>query len=147
MSPPQVVEVPADLGPAAVLAVADGARVELVPVLRAQLGASRAATLRALVDGGPVYGVPTGMGAQSHLAVGAAEQPAYQDDLMLARSVGTAPWLDRREARAAVAVRLRTLLEPEAGVSPALAAALVAVLDAGTAPPGRSSRSRTSGRS
>jgi histidine ammonia-lyase len=42
--------------------------------------------------------------------------------------------MDRREARATVAARLRTLLEPEVGVSPDLAQALVAVLDAGLHP-------------
>ena len=49
---------------------------------------------------------------------------------MLARAVGTAPWLDGRSARAAVATRLRTLLEEESGVSPALAQALVDLLAA-----------------
>jgi histidine ammonia-lyase len=124
------VDSPADLGPAAVLAVADGARLALSDGLRGRLAASREATVLALGAGGPVYGVSTGLGGQAHLAVGAAEQPAFQGDLMLARSVGTAPWLDRRSARAATATRLRTLLEPEVGVSPDLVAALVAVLDA-----------------
>ncbi len=129
-----VVDTPADLGPAAVLAVADGADVALTPGLRDALTVSRTATERALAAGGPVYGVTTGMGSQAHLSIGADEQPAFQDDLMLARSVGTAPWLDRREMRAVLVTRLRTLLEPEVGVTPDLAAALVAVLAAGVHP-------------
>jgi histidine ammonia-lyase len=124
------VDTPTDLGPAAVLAVADGARVVLSRGLLGRLAVSRADTVRALTGSGPVYGVSTGLGGQSHLAVGAAEHPAFQDDLMLGRSVGSAPWLDRRSVRAAVATRLRTLLAPEAGVSPGLAQALVTVLDA-----------------
>jgi histidine ammonia-lyase len=71
------------------------------------------------------------MGNQSHVAVGASERPAFQGDLMLARAVGGPPWLDPRTLRAAVAVRLRTLLEPEAGVSPGLCLALASLLDAG----------------
>jgi len=125
-----LVETPSDLSGDAVLAVAEGARIELSAGLLGRLAASRAATVRALSDGGPVYGVTTGMGSLAHLAIGAAEQPAFQDDLMLARSVGTSPWLGRREVRAALAARLRTVLEPEAGVSPGLASVLVAVLDA-----------------
>jgi histidine ammonia-lyase len=121
---------PADLGPDAVLAVAQGARLRLSPDLVEALAASHAATVEALAGAGPVYGVSTGMGRLAGMAVAAEEQPGYQDDLMLARAVGTAPWLDRRAVRAATATRLRTLLEPEAGTSPALAQALVAVLDA-----------------
>ncbi|QWZ08366.1 aromatic amino acid ammonia-lyase [Nocardioides panacis] len=123
-----------DLDAAAVLAVADGARLRLDPDLLAALQVSRDLTVATLTDAGPVYGVTTGMGLQSHLAVGAAEQPAYQGDLMLARAVGTAPWLDRRTTRAVLATRLRTLLDPETGISPALATALVALLDADVLP-------------
>ncbi len=123
-----LVDTPADLGPDAVRAVADGARVEMSSGLLRRLAGHRDDTLRALADSGPVYGVSTGLGGQAHVAVGAADQPALQSDLMLARSVGTAPWLDRRSVRAAVATRLRTLLEPEVGVSPELVQALVAVL-------------------
>jgi histidine ammonia-lyase len=125
-----VVRTPSDLGPDAVLAVAGGARLRLSPDLLDTLAASHAATLEALAGAGPVYGVTTGMGRLSGVGVAAEEQDGYQDDLMLARAVGTAPWLDARSVRAATVTRLRTLLEPEAGVSPALAQALVAVLDA-----------------
>jgi histidine ammonia-lyase len=130
MTDPLEIGAPADLGAAAVVAVADGARLRLSPVLLERLAACRDGTLAALEGNDRVYGVTTGMGRQSGLAVGAADRPAYQGDLMLARAVGTAPWMDRREVRATVAARLRTLLEPEVGVSPDLAQALVALLDA-----------------
>lgn len=125
-----LVDTAGDLDPAAVVAVADGARLELGAGLLASLAVSRRQTLESLDAAGPVYGVSTGMGAHSHLSVGAADRATYQDDLMLARSVGTAPWLDRRTTRAVIATRLRTLLDPETGVSPALALALVALLEA-----------------
>jgi histidine ammonia-lyase len=121
---------PDDLGRAAIVAVADGASLTLDPSLLERLESSRALTLATLADAGPVYGVTTGMGLQSHLAVGTADQPDYQGGLMLARSVGGDPWLDRRTTRALLATRLRTLLDPETGASPALAQALVTVLDA-----------------
>ena len=127
---PVLVTEPADLGPGAIRALADGASVSLAPSLLERLEASRTLTLTALAGAGPVYGVTTGMGLQSNLAVGATDQPDYQGDLMLARSVGSAPWLDRRTARAVLATRLRTLLDPETGASPALARFLVTVLDA-----------------
>ena len=125
---------PADLGPDEIRAVADGEGVALSPAMLDRLAASRAATVKALDSSGPVYGVTTGMGLQSHVAVGTTDAPAYQDDLMLARSVGSAPWLDHRTARAVLATRLRTLLDPETGASPELALALVALLDADVRP-------------
>lgn len=129
--PPTVVlEAPDDLGAAELLAVADGARVQLSQRLLDQAARHRTAVIAALASAGPVYGVNTGMGRLSHVAVDAAEQAGYQDDLMLARAVGSAPWLDHRTVRAVVAARLRTLLGPEVGVSPNLLRALQAVLDA-----------------
>ncbi|MGA8996072.1 MAG: aromatic amino acid lyase, partial [Nocardioidaceae bacterium] len=119
---------PADLGPEAVLAVADGARPELTGDLLARLAGSRQRTLAALGGGGPVYGVTTGLGSQAGVTVGGVAGSGFQGDLMLARSVGTAPWLDRRSVRAATATRLRTLLEEEVGASPELVVALAALL-------------------
>jgi histidine ammonia-lyase len=129
-----VVREAADLDTATVRRVSDGVQVAPAPELLERLAASRERTLTALAAAGPVYGVSTGMGLASHLALGVADQPSYQGDLMLARAVGTAPWLDAATVRAVLAVRLRTLLAPEAGISPALALALVAVLDAGLHP-------------
>ena len=124
-----------DLDRRAVVAVAHGEPLELGPGLLAVLERSRATTLAALSDAGPVYGVSTGMGLQSHLAVGTEDQASYQSGLMLARAVGSEPWLDARSVRAAVATRLRTLLAPEAGVSPALAVAVAGLLDRDVALP------------
>jgi histidine ammonia-lyase len=128
------VQRPGDLDAAAVRRVADGDRLVLSPGLLQAVAGSRAETLAALASGSPVYGVTTGMGSQADLAVGTADQPGFQGDLMLARAVGTAPWLDHRTVRAVVAVRLRTLLAAETGVSPGLVAALAALLDTGRHP-------------
>src|SRR6476661_2568255 len=104
MSP--LLDDPGDLGPDEIRAVADGEGVALSPALLDRLAASHAATVAALDSRGPVYGVTTGMGLQSHVAVGTTDAPAYQDELMLARSVGSAPWLDHSTARAVLATRL-----------------------------------------
>ncbi|MFL6135119.1 MAG: aromatic amino acid lyase [Nocardioidaceae bacterium] len=130
IGPEILVTRPEDLDAQAVRAVADGSSLRLAPTLLAAVEADRERMLAALTDAGPVYGVSTGMGLQSGLAIGAADQPAYQNDLMLARAVGGAPWLDRRTTRAAVATRLRTLLDAETGISSGLVLALAAVLQA-----------------
>ncbi|WP_433825120.1 aromatic amino acid lyase [Actinoplanes sp. CA-015351] len=124
-----------ELGPELIAAVARGdARIALAPELLADVGAARAAMLAALAGGGPVYGVNTGMGALSGIRLGAEEQARHQNNLMAGRSVGSAPWLGREQARALLCVRLRTLLQPAAGASPELALQLAALLDADVTP-------------
>jgi len=123
-----------DLNPAAILAIAHGARIELQPALLATVSARRTEVLRALADGRPVYGVNTGMGAQSDVRLDPAEQSRHQNNLLLARAVGGPPWLSRLQVRALYAVRLRTFLTGDAGVSPELMELLAAFLNADLMP-------------
>ena len=53
---------------------------------------------------------------------------------MIGRAVGSAPWLRRDQARALLAARLRTFLNPAAGVSPELCRHLADLLNADTVP-------------
>ncbi|ABS02773.1 aromatic amino acid lyase [Kineococcus radiotolerans] len=119
-----------DLDRAAVLRVAAGERVELSAGLRRRLAGSRAAVLTALEGSGPVYGVSTGMGAMAGVDLDDAARARHQANLVVGRAVGSAPWLSEREVRAVLAVRLRTYLHPEAGVSPQLCERLVELLNA-----------------
>ncbi len=123
-----------DLGAAAVIAVAQGRRIFLEPDLLASVGVRRDEVLRLLQAGGPVYGVNTGMGAASEVRLDGPAQSRHQNNLMLARAVGSAPWLGVPEARAVLTVRLQTFLGGDAGVSPALCARLVELLNAGVHP-------------
>jgi histidine ammonia-lyase len=87
-----------------------------------------------LREGTPVYGVNTGMGALSGVRLTEAEQRAHQRNLLLARATGGPPWLDEADARALIAVRLRTFLSGDAGVSAALCQRLADMLGAGLVP-------------
>jgi len=109
-----------DLDTSAVLAVADGARVEFTLEFLTVLAERRTALLAALERSGPVYGVTTGMGAMAGIALDAAARSRHQDHLVVGRAVGSAPWLSPKEVRALLAVRLRTFLHPEAAVSTGL---------------------------
>lgn len=115
-----VINEPADLDEGAILACADGASPQLSTALTARVDECRRRMLGALADAGPVYGVTTGMGAQSGRELRADAQADQSRRLLLARAVGGPPWLDRREARAVIAVRLRTLITGESGVSSGL---------------------------
>ncbi|WP_432564731.1 aromatic amino acid ammonia-lyase [Kineococcus sp. SYSU DK003] len=124
-----------DLGRDAVLRIAAGAPVELSSELLEALAASRAAVLDALSGAGPVYGVSTGMGAMAGIALEARARAVHQENLVVGRAVGSAPWLPPEAARAVLAVRLRTFLHPEAGVSPELCTRLADLLNERFHPP------------
>ncbi|EPR77202.1 Phenylalanine/histidine ammonia-lyase [Leifsonia rubra CMS 76R] len=118
-----------DLGADEIVDIADGRRVELREPLIASVRARRDEVLAALSSGSPVYGVNTGMGAASDVILDEEAQQAQQNHLMLARAVGDAPWLSARETRAVMAMRLRTFLALDAGVSVELCGHLVSVLN------------------
>ncbi|MCO8274153.1 aromatic amino acid lyase [Actinoplanes sp. TRM 88003] len=123
-----------DLDRTVIAAVARaGCHLELAEGLVDSLAESRRATLADL-DGKIVYGVNTGMGAMSGLRLDAEAQRRHQDNLMVGRAVGSAPWLRRDQARALLAARLRSFLDPAAGVSPELCLALADLLNADVVP-------------
>ena len=122
------VAAPEDLGPAELLACARGAAPSLAPSLVEALGRRRREVLDALLGVHPVYGVTTGMGALTGVRLDAAAQAEQSRRLLVGRAVAGPPWLDREEARAVVAVRLRTFLSGDPGVSPELCGWLVTLL-------------------
>lgn len=124
-----IVTAAADLGPAELLACARGGSVRLAPELLASLSRRRAEVLDALLGDHPVYGVTTGMGALAGVRLDPGAQAEQSRRLLVGRAVGGPPWLGREEARAVVAVRLRTFLSGDAGVSPELCAWLVTLLE------------------
>jgi histidine ammonia-lyase len=128
------VTAPADLDSALILRIAAGERAEIGPALLAAVDRHAAAARDVLRRGGPVYGVNTGMGAMVGVRLTEAEQIAHQRNLMLARATGGPPWLDAAEVRAIIAVRLRTFLSGDCGVSAGLCQRLAAFLDAGIVP-------------
>ena len=113
----------------AVLAVADGATIDLAPALVRAVALRRRQVVDALAGEQTVYGVSTGMGAASDIRLDTAAQSAQQNNLMLARAVGSPPWLDETAARAALAVRLQSFLNGDAGVSAELCLRLADLLN------------------
>lgn len=124
-----------DLDFAAIYSIADRRiRLELAPTLLEQLHQRRRTVVEALTLGAAVYGVNTGLGAASTTRLTLEEQARHQHSLFKARAVGGPPWLGRKEARGVLAMRLRTLLQGDAGVSPELCQAIVRLLDADLLP-------------
>jgi histidine ammonia-lyase len=124
----------ADLDAGLVREVAAGQAVLIAPGLAEEVELRCAQARAVLRHGGPVYGVNTGMGALAGVRLTDAEQRSHQRNLLLARATGGPPWLDAADTRALIAVRLRTFLSGDSGVSAALCQRLVDLLGAGILP-------------
>ena len=114
--------------------ISAGQNVTIGDRLAHEVSASCAAARQVLARGEPVYGVTTGMGALSGVALTAEQQRAHQRHLLLGRATGGPPWLGPAEVRALYAVRLRTFLAGDAGVSAQLCQRLADFLAAGIVP-------------
>ena len=124
----------ADLGPGLIRQVAAGRGLALAPTLTWAVDRRCREARTVLAAGMPVYGVNTGMGALSGVRLTQQQQREHQRNLLLARATGGPPWLDEADARALIAVRLRTFLSGDAGVSAALCQRLADILGAGLVP-------------
>ncbi|MQA94568.1 MAG: histidine ammonia-lyase [Streptosporangiales bacterium] len=126
---------PEDLDIPAISRIAAGAGVTLDTGLRDRMRTHRATVLDALTSGDtPVYGVNTGMGRLAQRRLTLEEQAGHQAHLFTARAVGGPPWLPEADARAVLAVKLRTLVTQESGASPELAEYVAARLGDGFTP-------------
>jgi histidine ammonia-lyase len=123
-----------DLDAGLIAEIAAGRTVDVDPALLADVQRQCARARAVLASGRPVYGVNTGMGALAGVRLSAEQQQAHQRNLLLARATGGPPWLADAEARAVFAVRLRTFLSGDAGVSGQLCQRLADFLAAGIAP-------------
>ena len=125
----------ADLTPGGVAAVArDGVKVTIAGAVADRLRASRAVVERHLADGQPVYGLTTGLGARAGERVSTTALAEFAAVTVRGRGNAVGPPLATDAVRALMVVRLNGLLVGGAGVSPALAERLAALLNAGLHP-------------
>jgi histidine ammonia-lyase len=116
------------------LAIVDGARVELAEGVRAAITASRAVVDRALASNDAVYGLTTQVGHGKDTRLSEEEIRGEQTFLVMSHSGGVGPPLPTPQVRAALAVRLNGIARGGSGASLAAAELLVAMLNAGVHP-------------
>jgi len=116
------------------LAVVDGARVELDDGARARIAASRAVVDRALAGGEAVYGLTTQVGHGKDTRLSEEEIRGEQRFLVMSHSGGIGPPLPTAIVRAALAVRLNGIARGGSGAGVAVAEILAAMLNAGVHP-------------
>jgi histidine ammonia-lyase len=116
------------------LAVVDGARVELDGGTRGRIAAGRAVVDRALAGGVAVYGLTTQVGHGKDTRLTEEEIQGEQRFLVMSHSGGIGPPLPAAIVRAALAVRLNGIARGGSGASVAAAEMLAAMLNAGVHP-------------
>src|SRR5712692_10045906 len=118
-----------------VVAVArHGAKVALGATARTKMERSRLLVERAAASRDPVYGVSTGFGALAGTRVAPLRQPELQLALIRSHAAGMGPPVDGEVVRATMLLRARTLSMGFSGVRPAVAEALVAMLNSHITP-------------
>lgn len=118
-----------------VVAVADGASVELAPSARARMDRAHA-VVSALVAGNAVaYGVTTGFGKLSDVAIPRDRLDELQVNLVRSHAAGVGPLLPEREARAMMLLRANVIAKGYSGARPLLVDLLAGMLNAHVYPP------------
>jgi histidine ammonia-lyase len=119
-----------------VVAVArEGARVEMTSAARDGMMASNAIVNRIVERNEVVYGVTTGFGKLSDIAIPPHRLAELQVNLIRSHAVGVGPLLAEDEVRAMMLLRANVIAKGYSGARPVLVDLLVGMLNAGLYPP------------
>ena len=122
------------LGLADVEQVADGGGVRISDAARERMARSRAVVDAAVDEGRVVYGVTTGFGRLSDVAIARDQLAALQVNLLRSHAAGVGRPLTRREVRAVTLLRANVLSKGFSGVSPPVVDLLAELLNRGVHP-------------
>lgn len=117
-----------------VAAVAAGRRVRLAPAAAQRMRTTNAAVERIVAGNEVVYGVTTGFGKLSEVAIPSDRLAELQVNLVRSHAAGVGPLLPVREVRALMLLRANVLAKGYSGARPVLAELLCAMLNAGLHP-------------
>ena len=126
-----------DIGPTSLddlVRIAHGSRVELAPDARARIEASRAIVDAAVAGPDLVYGLNTGLGHMRDQRVDVETLGAYQEAIVAGHVGAIGEPLPTDVVRAAMAARVIGISRGGSGASPAVADALVGMLNEGVHP-------------
>ena len=112
-----------------------GARVELRDKAREAMAASNAIVTRIVERNEVVYGVTTGFGKLSDIAIPPDRLAELQVNLIRSHSVGVGPLLNEAETRAMMLLRANVISKGYSGARPLLVDLLAGMLNAGLYPP------------
>lgn len=108
--------------------------VHLAAEAAARMRASRDTIDQAIARGATMYGINTGFGKLAHVAIDPPDLDRLQVNLIRSHAAGVGTPLPRDVVRAMMCLRANVLARPTSGVRPALAEALLALLNADLLP-------------
>lgn len=109
-------------------------KVSIAPAGLERMAAARDVIVQAIARGTPIYGVTTGLGSRATEALSVSELSDFSLQTLRGRAHACGPALPADIVRAAMIVRLNTLLSGAAGASPDIAIGLAAAVNAGATP-------------
>lgn len=119
-----------------VVAVAvERAPVELAPAARHRMERAQDVVAELVERNAVAYGVTTGFGKLSDVAIPRARLDELQVSLVRSHAAGVGPLLDERETRAMMLLRANVIAKGYSGARPVLVDTLTAMLNAGLYPP------------
>src|SRR5688572_31533890 len=119
-----------------VLAVSvDSAKVSLANSARSRMLRTRDVVAAIVERGDVVYGVTTGFGKLSEMAIPRDRLAELQVNLVRSHAAGVGPLLPEREVRAMMLLRANVLAKGFSGARPELVDLLLGMLEAGLHPP------------
>ncbi len=113
----------------------DCAPVELAPSARARMGRANDVVSALVASGAVAYGVTTGFGKLSDVAIPPSRLLELQVNLVRSHACGVGALLPEREARAMMLLRANVIAKGYSGARAVLADTLIAMLNAGLYPP------------
>ena len=116
-------------------AVSNGAPVSLGPGVEARMASTNAIVAAIVREGAVAYGITTGFGKLSEVAIPADRLAELQVNLVRSHASGVGPLLSEREVRAMMLLRANVLAKGFSGARPEIAELLVGMLNAGLHPP------------
>jgi histidine ammonia-lyase len=108
--------------------------VRLHPSAEARIEAGRALVDRWVTEGRRVYGVTTGFGALSDVAIPPADTRRLQRNILLSHAAGVGEPLDEEVVRGAMALRIQDAALGFSGLGPKVVRALAELLNQGATP-------------
>ncbi|MDP2872817.1 MAG: histidine ammonia-lyase [Bacillota bacterium] len=111
-----------------------GAAVSIDPRAFGAMEDSRRVVVETLRTGRPVYGINTGFGRLSEVAIPSSQLRKLQLNLILSHAAGVGPELEADQVRAAMLLRANALAKGYSGVRPALVQLIVECLNRDVVP-------------
>ncbi|MDB4884585.1 MAG: Histidine ammonia-lyase [Gemmatimonadetes bacterium] len=109
--------------------------VELSPAARARMDKAQAVVSALVASGAVAYGVTTGFGKLSDVAIPPDRLDELQVSLVRSHAAGVGPLLSERETRAMMLLRANVIAKGFSGARPLLVDLLAGMLNAGLYPP------------